>query len=57
LNMEVLRSKSLLSSRGIVERVLQLTAAELGLKGRFNATATIMKVSTLDVQNHPKGKF
>ena len=55
--MEVLRAQGKLSSRGIFERYLELVAAEQGLKGRPNATTTIKKVGTMDVQNLGKGEF
>ena len=44
--MDTLRAKGLLSSRGIVERVLQLCHTERGMKGKFNATATINALGT-----------
>ena len=55
--MEVLRAQGKLSSRGIFERFLELVAAEQGLKGLPNATTTIKKVRTMDVQNLGKGEF
>jgi hypothetical protein len=57
LNMEVYRAQGKLSSRGIFERFLELVAAEQGLKGRPNASTTIKKVGTMDVQNLGKGEF
>jgi hypothetical protein len=55
--MDVLRAQGKLSSRGIFERFLELVAAEQGLKGRPNASSTIKKVGTMDVQNLGKGEF
>ena len=55
--MDVLRAQGKLSSRGIFERFLELVAAEQGLKGRPNASTTIKKVGTMDVQNLGKGEF
>ena len=57
LRMEVLRAQGKLSSRGIFERFLELVVAEQGLKGQPNATTTIKKVGTMDVQNLGKGEF
>jgi len=57
LRMDVLRAQGKLSSRGIFERFLELVAAEQGLKGRPNASTTIKKVGTMDVQNLGKGEF
>ena len=57
LRMEILRAQGKLSSRGIFERFLELVAAEQGLKGRPNASTTIKKVGTMDVQNLGKGEF
>ena len=55
--MEVLCAQGKLSSRDIFERFLELVAAEQGLKGRPNASTTIKKVGTMDVQNLGKGEF
>ena len=57
LRMDVLRAQGKLLSRGIFERFLELVAAEQGLKGRPNASTTIKKVGTMDVQNLGKGEF
>ena len=55
--MDVLCAQGKLLSRGIFECFLELVAAEQGLKGRPNATTTIKKVGTMDVQNLGKGEF
>ena len=44
--METFRSKDLLSSRGIFETALKLAAAELGLRGNFNAAETIKRIQS-----------
>ena len=54
---ETLRAEGKLSSRGIFERMLELVASERGITGRFNATKTIQRVGTLEVQNFAKGEF
>ena len=57
LNMEVYRAQGKLSSRGIFERLLELAAAEQGLKGRLNATLSIKKIGNMDVEKCGKGEF
>ena len=57
LRMDVLRAQGKLSSRGIFERLLELAAAEQGLKGRLNATLSIKKIGNMDVEKCGKGEF
>ena len=57
LRMDVLRAQGKLSSRGIFERLLELAAAEQGLKGRLNATLSIKKIGNMDVETCGKGEF
>jgi len=52
LSREVLRERGQLSSRGIVERILQLIHEEREQRGRFNATAT---ASALDRRADAEG--
>lgn len=44
-----LRSKGLLTARGIFERYLQLVAIENGIKGKFNATRVLDSLKTLPI--------
>lgn len=46
-----LRSKGLLTARGIFERYLQLVAIENGIKGKFNATNVLGLLKTLPVSS------